>query len=301
MDAKGGFTLDGKSFEGEAPAPTLAWATHDLFVTPVARDFMVALLKSPGLKWLQSASAGVDNPVFGQLVSRGVRLTTSHGQAVAMADYVLCGVLDHYQRGPERRAAQSAHDWKRMEVREVLGTRWLMIGFGAVGQAVAARARAFGAYTIGARRNQSADPLADQIIPADGYADELRSADVVVLACPLTPRTTHKANAEFFASMKDGAVLVNVGRGGLVDEAALLSALDAGKPAHAVLDVFETEPLPADSRFWTHPRVSLTAHASGMGNGQNDRNRDLFLDNLERYLDGKPLRNEVAAAVTSTL
>ena len=89
-------------------------------------------------------------------------------------------------------------------------------------------------------------------------------------------------------------MLVNVGRGGLVDEAALLAALDAGRPAHAVLDVFEIEPLPANSPFWSHPRVSLNAHASGIGIGQNDRNRDLFLDNLSRYVGRRPLLNEVA-------
>lgn len=294
MNAEGRFTLDGQPFDQQNPAPTLAWATHDLFTTPVARDFMVALLKSPNLKWLQSASAGVDNPVFGQLIARGVRLTTSHGQSVAMADYVLAGVLDHFQRGAERRAAQVTGDWKRMQVREVLGTRWLIVGFGAVGQAVAARAKAFGAHVVGARRNQAADPSADRIVAPDRLADEVREADVVVLACPLSAETRHMANADFFASMKDGAVLVNVGRGGLVDEAALLAGLDVGKPAHAVLDVFETEPLPADSPFWSHPRVSMTAHASGIGNGQSDRNRDLFLDNLNLYLSGRPLRNEVA-------
>ena len=296
MDADGALTLNGEPLAGD-PAPTIAWATADLFVTPVARDFMVTLLKSPGLKWLQSASAGVDNPVFGQLVSRGVRLTTSHGQAVGMADYVMSGVLDHFQRGPERREAQAAHEWRRtIRIREILDTRWLIVGFGAVGQGVAARAKAFGAQVTGVRRNQDADPLADRIVSPDDLAAHLREADVVVLACPLTPATRHMANAAFFAAMKDDAVLVNVGRGGLVDEVALLTALDAAKPARAVLDVFETEPLPADSPFWDHPRVSLTAHSSGVGIGQDDRNRDLFLDNLAQYLAGEPLRNEVAAS-----
>jgi phosphoglycerate dehydrogenase-like enzyme len=294
MNDGGVLELDGEPLAGD-PAPTIAWATADLFFSPVARDFMVTLLKSPGLKWLQSASAGVDNPVFGQLVSRGVRLTTSHGQAVGMADYVMAGVLDHFQRGPERREAQAAHEWRRtIRIREILGTRWLIVGFGAVGQAVATRAKAFGAHVTGVRRNQDTDADADQIIPPDRIAEYLPSADVVVLACPLTAATRHMANAAFFGAMKDDAVLVNVGRGGLVDEAALLAGLDAGKPARAVLDVFETEPLPADSPFWSHPRVSVTAHCSGVGVGQDDRNRNLFLDNLDRYLAGEPLRNKVA-------
>ena len=293
MAADGTFTLDGAPPTHDEPAPTIAWATHDVFISPVARDFMVTLLKSSSLKWLQTASAGVDHPAFGQLVARGVRLTTSHGQAVGMADYVLAGVLDHFQRGPERREAQAAHDWRRIRIRELLGARWLIVGFGAVGQAVAARARSFGGHITGVRRDQSPDPLADRIVPPDQLSAHLDSADVVVLACPLTPATRHLANADFFARMKGDAVLVNVGRGGLVDEAALLAALDLGKPARAVLDVFETEPLPMDSPFWSHPRVSVTAHASGVGVGQDERNRNLFLDNLDRFFSDKPLRNEV--------
>ena len=294
MDAAGNLTVDGKPLGDADPAPTIAWATHDLFVTPVARDFMVTLLKSPGLKWLQSASAGVDNPVFGQLVSRGVRLTTSHGQAIGMADYVLAGALDHFQRGPERREAQAARDWRRIRIRELTDTRWLVIGFGAVGQAVAARAKGFGARVIGVRRNQSPDPLADQIVSPDQIVQHLPTADVIVLACPLTAATRHLANAAFLAAVKDDAVLVNVGRGALIDEPALLASLAVGKPARAILDVFETEPLPPESPFWANPRVSVTAHASGVGVGQDDRNRDLFLDNLGRYLGGEPLRNEVS-------
>ncbi len=293
MAADGTFSLDGQPLNGVKPAPTIAWATHDVFMSPVGREFMVTLLKSAGLKWLQSASAGVDHPVFGQLLARGARLTTSHGQAIGMADYVLAGVLDHFQRGPERREAQAAHDWRRIRIRELLDTRWLIVGFGAVGQAVAARAKGFGAHVVGVRRDRSPDSRADLIVPPDQLSTHLATADVVVLACPLTPATRNLADTGFFAALKDDAVLVNVGRGGLVDEAALLAGLEVGRPARAVLDVFETEPLPPDSPFWSHPRVSVTAHASGVGVGQDDRNRDLFLDNLDRYIAGKPLRNEV--------
>ena len=186
LDALGGLTLDGERLGDADPAPTLAWMTHDLWNAPIARDFMVALLKSRGLKWLQSASAGVDNPAFGQLASRGVRLTTSHGQAVGMSDYVLAGVLDHFQRGPERRAAQAARDWRKIPIRELLDTRWLIVGFGAVGQGVAMRAKAFGATVTGVRRNQAPDRLADRIAPPEDVLDHASQADVVVLACPLT-------------------------------------------------------------------------------------------------------------------
>jgi phosphoglycerate dehydrogenase-like enzyme len=135
--------------------------------------------------------------------------------------------------------------------------------------------------------------LADAIIPLEALPEHLPAADVVVLCAPLNPATRHLANADFFAAMKPGSVLANVGRGALVDEGALLAALARGAPAHAVLDVFETEPLPSDSPFWGHPAVSLSPHNSGVTGAQDARNRDLFLDNLARYLDGRPLLNEI--------
>jgi phosphoglycerate dehydrogenase-like enzyme len=110
----------------------------------------------------------------------------------------------------------------------------------------------------------------------------------------LNATTRDLAGPKFFAAMKPGSFLVNIGRGDLVDEAALLAALDAGKPEHALLDVFHEEPLPADSRFWDHPRVTLTAHASSIGDGLGPRGEALFLDNLQRYLTGQPLLNEAA-------
>jgi phosphoglycerate dehydrogenase-like enzyme len=291
MDKAGAITLDGAPVEADDARPDAAWVEHGVFTGPALRPFIVAMLKAPTLKWVQSGAAGFDHQMFGQLVSKGVCLTTSHGQAVGMADYVLAGVLDHFQRGPERRAAQAAGVWWREGFREVAGSRWLVIGFGAIGQGVGHRARAFGATVVGVRRDTSAHADADRIAKLEDLPAELPDADVVVLSIPLSPRTRHLADTAFFETMKPGSVLVNVGRGGLVDEPALLSALDRGIPAHAVLDVFETEPLPADSPFWTHPRVAMNGHASGFTGGQHLRNQALFLDNLARFATGEPLLN----------
>ncbi|MDB5495056.1 MAG: hypothetical protein JWP86_2393 [Phenylobacterium sp.] len=293
MDEAGGLTHDGQPISIEDAAVEAAWANNEVWLGPVAREFSVAILKSPALKWLQSGAAGFDHPIFGQLVQRGVRLATSHGQAVGMADYVLWGVLDHFQRGPERRAAQAAGDWRRtLRFRELAGSEWLVIGFGAIGQGVGLRARAFGARVTGVRRNPAPDPAADVIAAQAEIPALLPRADVVVLSVPLTPATRHLVDAAFLAAMKPRSVLVNVGRGGLVDEPALLAALDKGAPEHAVLDVFETEPLPKESPFWAHPQVTLTPHLSGATEGQAARNDARFLDNLRRYLAGEPLLNE---------
>ena len=292
MNDAGEIRLNGQTVPEDAAAAEAAWTNADVFFGPASRQFMVALLKSPALKWVQSGAAGFDHPIFGQIVQKGARLSTSHGQAVGMAEYVLAGVLDALQRGGDRRAAQAQRRWERLPFREINGSRWLVIGFGAIGRGVADRARAFGAHITGVRRNAAPDPSADRIGALADLPALLPEADVVVLCCPLTAETRHVANAAFFAAMKAGAILVNVGRGGLVDEPALLAALDGGVPAHAVLDVFEAEPLPADSPFWAHPRVSLTPHSSGMSAGNAPRNDQLFVENLRRYVAGETLLNE---------
>ena len=291
MDKDGRFFEGGKPVKPEDVKPEIGWANNDLFAGPI-RDYMVALLKSPSLKWMQSGAAGFDNPVFAQIVAKGARLTTNHSQAVGMSEYVLATVLDHLQRGPERRAEQAARHWARLPYREVMGTNWLIIGFGAIGQEVARRARAFGAKITGVRRNQAPHELADAIVPPSKTVDALPPADVVVLVVPLSAETENLANAKFFAAMKPNSVLVNIGRGGLVDEDALLQALDKGKPEHAILDVFKTEPQPSESPFWNHPRVTLTGHASAIGSGFSARTDELFIENLKRYVRGAPLLNE---------
>ncbi len=294
MNAHGEISWDGQPLSRDEAQPEVAWTNTDVFGSAHSREFFIALLKSKVLTWLQSGGAGFEHPMFAGLIERGVRLTNSHAQAEAIAEFVLAGVLDHYQRGPARRAAQAAADWRRIHFREIFGTHWLIIGFGAIGQATAARARAFGARTTSVRRSPGGHPHADAIVGPDQALALAPDADVVVLSPPLTDETRNFVDARFLAAMKPGSVLVNAGRGALVDEAALLAALDRGAPEHALLDVFATEPLPADSRFWTHPRVAVTAHTSGFTDGQQRRNDELFVDNLGRYLRGEALRNEVS-------
>jgi phosphoglycerate dehydrogenase-like enzyme len=284
----GAITLDGAPIDDEAAQPDWGWFSADSGFGAAGRALFVGMLKSQRLTWVHTGAAGVDVPVWRQLVDKGARLTTGHGQAISIAEYVIAGVLEHFQRQAERRAEQAARRWARLPFREVAGTRWLIVGFGAIGEAVAERARAFGADITGVRRSGAAHPAADRMARLADVRTMLPEADVVVLAAPLNAETANLADTAFLAAMKARSLLVNVGRGGLVDEAALLAALDKGVPEHALLDVFRTEPLPDDSPLWNHPRVSLTAHASAFGSGQTARNDALFLENLRRRLAGEP-------------
>jgi phosphoglycerate dehydrogenase-like enzyme len=293
MDDAGVVTVDGRPLAPDAVRPEIAWIERHAFLGPAKQAFNAAMLASPDLKWLHTVQTGVNSPIYAQVVAKGAALSNSHGQAGGVADYVLWGVLDHFQGGPARREGRAEKSWRPHVFREIAGTHWVMVGFGAIGQGVAARARGFGATITGVRRRQTADPLADRIAPLSVLPALAATADVLVLALPLSPATRHLGDARLFSAMKPGSVLVNVGRGPLVDEAALLAGLDAGTPGHALLDVFETEPLPADSPFWTHPRVGMTPHLGGFGEGERARNTALFLDNLERYLAGAPLINQV--------
>lgn len=277
-------------------APEIGWFSPELFRAGIASHFLALAAGAPSLGWMQSARAGFNDPGLAPLVERGVRLTTSDGPAVAMAEYALAQVLDHYQRGPERRAAQAEALWRPLPFRELGGTSWLLFGFGSVGREIAARARPFGARITGVRRSGGTDPFADRIVtPAEADA-ALAEADVLILSLPLSRETENMADAAFLARLKPGALFINVGRGALVDEEALRAALDGGRPGHAVLDVTRTEPLPPESWMWRHPGITLTPHVSGLGKGTFARTLALFADNLRRFARGEPLRNEVRAA-----
>lgn len=277
-------------------APEVVFATHDLFAdgAPLEAFFTVAVA-NPAVRWLQSPGAGTDHPVFGLLLDRGVRVTSTDTSAVPIAEFVVRAVLDHLQGASAWRAAQSAKEWRGHEFREVSGSSWLIVGVGAIGSAVALRARAFGAHVVGVRRHPSGDEPVDRVARPDRLVELAGDADVVVLAAPGTAATESLVDATFLAAMRPGSILVNIARGSLVDEVALVAALDRGIPEVAVLDVTREEPLPACHPFWSHPRVVLTPHDAASGHGRVGRLAQLFRANLARYLAGEPLLHEVAS------
>lgn len=273
--------------------PEVAWMTTDLVQGGPARQFFGLVTRSTSLRWLQSSAAGFDHPVFGELLARGVRLTPSHVAGPPIADYVLRSALDHLQRADEWRVAATEHRWEPHEFTEMSSTRWCVIGLGTIGAEIALRAKACGAHVIGVRRHPTGSEPVDEMKRPEELHEAVAHADVVVLAAPATAATAHLVDADLLTAMEPGVLLINVGRGALIDEPALIDALDAGRVSRAVLDVVANEPLPSDDPLWAHPKVVITPHSSALGDGRHRRAARAFAENLARYVAGDPLVHEV--------
>ena len=293
LDADGTFHL------GDPLTAEVAWVTSDVYHDGSTRKFFGTAVHSPALRWFQSAAAGSDAPVFARLAARGVRITSAHVNAIPIAEYVVRAAIDHvHGAGRWREAAREAR-WESGPHREVHGTTWTVVGFGAIGREVASRAAAFGVTVRGVRRRARPEANVALMLTPDRLPAALEGADVVVLCTPLDASTVGMADDRFFSAMAPGSLFVNVGRGALVDEAALGRALDRGAPAAATLDVFAQEPLPPDHPFWGHGRVTVTPHVAGSGSGNDDRLAGLFCANLAAFRRGDPLAHEVDPATLS--
>ncbi|PKP80433.1 MAG: hypothetical protein CVT79_14125 [Alphaproteobacteria bacterium HGW-Alphaproteobacteria-18] len=283
----------------EPPQVHLAFGNIDAFYSPSVRDFMTAILKSPDFDWFQSAAAGIENPALVAIGQKSQRYTTNHTQAESMAEWAIWQAMDYFRKGPGHRANQAQGKWERLRVREMNGARWLIVGYGSIGQAVGKRVSALGGIVTGMRRTPGPAEGAARIAAPDTLMAELPGADVVLLCPPHTPETEGMANAAFFAAMNADALFLNLGRGALVDEDALLAALDAGRPEFAALDVTKIEPLPEESPLWKHHKVVITPHDSSDTPGTITRADDTFLANLRLYLDNEPMKHLVDRAAFS--
>ncbi|WP_411279737.1 D-2-hydroxyacid dehydrogenase [Gemmatimonas sp.] len=268
----------------------------------------VALLQAASLlRWGHSASAGVGASVTPALQRSGVMFTNSAGvYGEPIADTVLAGVL-HFVRGLDfavRQQTVSAWDQRSFihrttdgpaDVRELSELRVLVVGVGGIGSAVARRFSALGCRCVGIRRRPAlgAPDGFSRVVGADGLDAELPEADVMVLAAPLTDGSASLLDARRLALLPAGAIVVNVARGALVSDVDLLDSLNRNHVRGAVLDVFNTEPLPADNPYWPHPKVLVTPHVSGVSPRHWRRGLELFIDNWRRWHAGTPLRNVV--------
>jgi phosphoglycerate dehydrogenase-like enzyme len=294
LSAPDNFQRQGEAIDTAQVDPDIVWSTLDAYRDGLLGALVGAALKGTRAKWVQTFNAGLDSPIFKSIMAKGIRIGKSNAQAVPIAEYVLAHGIGLIVPVDRQRELQAEKSWTPTPYREVSQSHWTLVGYGAIGHEIARRVKAFGAGVTVVRRSVAPDELVDAVVGMDALPQVLPRSDVVVLACALTDETRDMANAAFFAAMKPGAILINIGRGGLVDEDALRVGLDADKPGHAVLDVFQTEPLPADHWLWDHPKVRVTAHTSNSGHGTPARGDDLFVANLERFLAGQPLINEAS-------
>ncbi|MDP6708989.1 MAG: NAD(P)-dependent oxidoreductase [Alphaproteobacteria bacterium] len=296
IDDQGRYTSEGREISLADNPPEAFWLTLDVAYADLFEDCLETILTQPTVKWLQTFNAGLDHPRYRDFVGKDIRIANSSAQAVAIAEYTFAHVLGHYQPLAERKAAQVAKEWRRTPFPEIWRSTWLLVGLGHIGKAIARRARAFEVRVLAVRSQAAPSELADETGTLADLPRFLPQADVVVLACPLNDQTRGLADAAFFSHVKAGSIFVNVARGGIVDDAALIAALDRGAIETAILDVFEPEPLPTSDPYWSHASVQLTAHTSFAGTGVLTRGDELFLGNLPRYLAGEPLVNEVDLA-----
>lgn len=271
---------------------TIAFFSNDAWPERAGAFFKVAL-SATRLEWFHSMSAGVDSPVFATFLQRSVRLTTSSGaSAPPIAGTVMLYLLALSRDLPGWLRSQAAHEWSPTPFRDLDGQRLVVVGYGPIGQHVVRLATAFGMDPVVVRRSALGDePCA--VRPLGELADAVRDADAVVVALPLAPETRGIISAAVIGALPARAVLVNVGRGELVDQAALTDALASGRLAGAGLDVFDPEPLPSDNPLWDLPNVIISPHNSGASDGTTKRVAEIFLDNLSRFVGGEPLLNEV--------
>ena len=250
------------------------------------------VLDCPSVQWVQVGGAGVDH----LLPWESAKITVTNAAGVLspfMAEYVVGAILMCNFGFPTYWRQQREAHWRQRDWTAADGKTLLVVGLGRIGQQTARLAKAVGLRVLAVRRQLEAPESVDAVFPPDRLHEALQESDFVVLHVPLTEATRHLIDAAALARMKPSALLINCARGPVVDEGALLAALDEGGIAGAVLDVFAEEPLPTDSPLWSNERVIITPHVSDSVADWRQRFANFFADNLDRWLAGKPLHNQV--------
>ena len=247
---------------------------------------------TPSLKWVQICSTGFSDNITRAIIDGHVTLTNSPDlHTVPIAESVLAAMLDHAKNLAQRRIDQRAHAWRRLDNDELNGSTVLIIGLGNIGKAVARLCKAFGMTVVGTKRRVAPAENVDTVFAANELIDHLPAADCIVIAAPHTPETESMLDESAFAVMKPSAYLVNVGRGQVVEESALITALEEHRIAGAYLDAFDQEPLDDEHVLWNMDNVLVVPHDSHSSPYIGDRVVDMFCGNLRRYVAGQRLRS----------
>jgi phosphoglycerate dehydrogenase-like enzyme len=287
---------DRVSIEAHAPEADI------ILLTSVARTdipFSDIWRLTKHVHWIHSLSAGVDKLLFDDLIDSSIPVTNARGVFKrSLADWAILGILYFYKQVPRLIENKRAHRWQEVTTDLISDRVMGIVGYGEIGRECARLAKALGIKIYATRRRPELskdDPLLDRIFPSTELKQMLNHCDVVLASAPLTPETHHMLSHDEFKAMKSSAIVINVGRGPVVHEAALIDALQSKRIAGAALDVFENEPLPPDHPLWDMDNVLISPHST-------DHTRDpdwldlsviCFIDNFHRYLRGEPLNNLV--------
>lgn len=290
--------LDAEQFVHTRDADEITQALAHAEVAVISGNVDERFLRAPNLRWVHCDAAGLERSASPTVFEKGLQVTSSSGRtAPALAEHCLFFMLAFAYRFTDFLAAQRSHQWGiagQDELRGLVGRTVGIVGLGNTGRALALRCKALEMRVLGHRRRAAETPGVDVLTSTDrgeGIDDLLRESDFVVLAVPLSDATHHLIGARELGLMKPDAVIVNIARGSVIDETALIATLRAGKILGAGLDVFDKEPLPADSPLWDLPNVLMTPHLTPTVPDRTGNSLGIVLENARRYRAGEPLVN----------
>jgi phosphoglycerate dehydrogenase-like enzyme len=284
--------------ESSEETAALAPKADIIFAWAAKREVLkVALANASRAKWIHSRSAGLDNVLFPELVASPIPFTNGRGVfSQSLGEFVLTAVLYFAKDIPRMRRSQQAARWEPFDILEISRQTMGIVGYGDIGKASAWRAKAMGMRVLAVRRRpevSAGDPHVDRVYGWDSRLEMIAESDYVVAAAPLTAETEGMISDAEFAAMKPTAVIINVGRGPVIDEPAMVRALESGRIKGAGLDVTAVEPLPAESPLYRLDNVLLSPHCADHTPYWLDDAMNFFLQQLERFRAGKPLENVV--------
>jgi phosphoglycerate dehydrogenase-like enzyme len=284
-------------FGEEEPKVTHDLSTCNIVLTLGLKDSLRIMKDAPNLKWVQSLSVGLDSILHEKTINSDIIITNTKGcTSVPIAEHTIAMISGLARGLPTMIKNQQNTVWENTSIRDLEDSTVGIIGYGEIGKEIAKRCKALGMYVIGCRKrpnNISKNDPADKVVGLEEMDNVLRKADFVILALPSTSETYHSIDKEKLSLIKSTSFLINVGRGNTIVEKDLVQILQEKKIAGAALDVFEVEPLPKDHLFWSLDNVIISPHNAYYSPKSMDRYMELFIENIQRFMNGKELINIV--------